>query len=429
LRIRNALLDVKEEKKMRAIVSFFIIIISVCIGQVAMAAPNVDVQQLIDKTPNGDTLIIPSGTYIGPFTIKKSITIRTSGRVTFITPQHSKQAALTINRANDVTISKLHIESAGGMGIRVEQSGNVNLNKITISNETNKAKPLAQRLNGIDIFKSNHVRVEHALISGVHDGVYVEQSNHTQLVHNRVEHARYGYHFMYTKDDIVTNNYSKFNVTGAMLMEVKNMKFNDNQLLENNDNVTSQGLLLFVVQDSQLKNNQIRGNRVGIYVEHVKSTSIASNHIADNRVGIYVNNMMSSTIEKNDFIGNVSQVNSLGVDDSVSISHNYWEDFQGIPTKDKQSSQLPNVIRSPLVKMSNSVPAYLLFFRAPGMAFFEQVLGDPVQQPLIDQSPALERNLTQNEQTQSHSTVTWWIGVCILLSSIFIYVRGGRQRG
>lgn len=380
-------------------------------------------QQLIDQTPTGETLVLPAGRYVGPVTIRNAIHMQGDGQVVIETPSHLKRPAITI-QAQYVTLSHLRIETRGGTGIHIENAKNTKLSNLQVTNALNLGRPLAQRGNGIEIYYSLHTKVTDNEISDVHDGIYIEQSKDTTVTSNHVENARYGFHFMYSENDVLTHNRTHNCVTGAMIMGTKVTSVRENAFQKQNENVNAQGILLFGVEQLTATNNVSDGNRVGLYAEQVEKSTIAFNRFSNNRIGWYLHNITNTKLLQNDMVNNVSQVNAMNVESSTEIRNNYWDDFQGINTEGLAISEMPYQVKSPFLQLSEAVPAYLLFFRSPGMIFLENILGDPNNQPVVDVAPALIPNQDLVEPQADNRWVMMGIGLLTVLCTISIYYKG-----
>ena len=76
--------------------------------------------------------------------------------------------------------------------------------------------------------------------------LYLEQSNGNILHSNNIERSRYGIHLMFSNDNVLSENMSRSNVTGTMLMESKRTLIKDNDFYANRNSVNAQGLLLYL---------------------------------------------------------------------------------------------------------------------------------------------------------------------------------------
>lgn len=100
-------------------------------------------------------------------------------------------------------------------------------------------------------------------VIAMHDGVYMENSDRNIVEGNRFERLRYGVHCMYTVGTIIRDNMGEYNITGAMIMAVRDVEVSANRFAKQNENVNSQGILLFDAVDSIIRDNVTEGNRVG----------------------------------------------------------------------------------------------------------------------------------------------------------------------
>src|SRR5690606_32929135 len=105
------------------------------------------------------------------------------------------------------------------------------------------------------LYESHDARIENNEVFDMKDGIYLEKSHRASVEENRIYRSRYGIHCMYTNGTIVRSNEGEYNVTGAMIMGVRDAVVTDNSFRKQSENVHSQGLLLFDVQTSLIERN------------------------------------------------------------------------------------------------------------------------------------------------------------------------------
>jgi len=191
-------------------------------AKVWQAAAQADLQAILDNTQAGDQVILQPGTFLGNFTINKSIAL--SGNKDTIIDAQGKGHGLEL-KATNITIDGIKIINWGddlteqdsgiysernskhivikncqlegpGFGIWL-QRGEYNLieNNTVIGNDALRS---ADRGNGIQISSMKHTEVRNNDISKTRDGLYVISSTENTLANNTVHDLRYGIHYMYS---------------------------------------------------------------------------------------------------------------------------------------------------------------------------------------------------------------------------------------
>jgi nitrous oxidase accessory protein len=351
-----------------------------------------DLQTLLDQAEPGETVLLRAGIYEGPIVIDKPLTLRPEGDGKVVLLNRSREPALSI-RAERTTIAGLDIRDetlkdaptvlvtgdrvvledlrirTGADGIAIEEADDGTVTRTVIEWAAADVR-MADRGNGIDLFHAHRWRVQDNTIRDVHDGIYIERSDDTRVTANRIEQSRYGIHLMYTNGTVVERNIGTSNVTGAMIMMVRQGSVTGNTFAKQSDNVYSQGILLYDVQESIVADNTVEGNRVGMYIEQSSGNRLKNNRIHYNFVGIQLLESSGNTFTANEFVGNAADAQASGSCDNV-LSGNYWDGFRGIDADGDGRSDMPHAINPFFQTMTQKRPAFQLFFQSPGMVFLE----------------------------------------------------------
>ena len=314
-------------------------------------------QKLLDGSEAGDTVILPPGNYPESILISKPITVVGTGvtltgsgdskgnsnAVVRVTADHAAVKGLNIDKltgsegsavlveASYVTLDGLNVTSSS-YGIQVKKGNHNQLrnNSIGPTDELKKAETKQSfRRNGIDLFQSNDNLIEGNKVSTMFDGIYLESSNNNTVIGNFVDHSRYGIHCMYTNGTQILNNQGMYNVTGTMVMIVRDAVIAGNAFSKQTENVNSQGMLFFDVKNTRISHNQVVGNRVGLYIEESTENIWSSNDISYNFVGVQMLESSGNRIEGNRFVSNVIETQMSGSADNKLI-RNYWDAFKGL---------------------------------------------------------------------------------------------------
>lgn len=428
----------------------------VCIPRVLYAASEETsliphLQQLIDDASEGGTLVLPAGSYRGGVSIGKPLTVRAEGtvriiaanstepavridadhvrlqQVQLIQPFSSEAPALLVNG------SKAVLDSIGirtrSFGIMLRDNGQNEIFNSTIQREPDGFGAQADSRNGIDLFNSHDNRIYNNTISTMNDGIYLESSHRNRVERNRIDGSRYGIHCMYTDGTVVRDNEGSLNVTGAMIMGVKDAEVTGNTFVKQSESVNSQGLLLFDVQTSRIEGNKAEGNRVGFYIEQSHRNRIANNDLVRNFVGVQ---LLES--DENEFTGNYFWNNVIESEADESRSNrfagNYWDAFRGIDPSGDGISDISYAMNPFFQKLTSAIPAFQLFFQSPGMLFLESMQTAGIEEWTVDPAPLMkpeaERLPVQDRPGQAGLLAS---AVMLLLASITIITyTGGKRR-
>ncbi len=402
-------------------------------------------------------MVLASGEYEGPIIINKPITIRAEDGGTVTLMNRTEQAAVTIAadrvalvgltihdvrlkeqpsisivKSDEALLHKLHIRT-GSYGIRATDSNHMTIREALIEwgipEEERKVK-LSQKGNGIDLYHSHDNRLLQNTILSMHDGIYMENSDRNVVEDNRFERLRYGVHCMYTADALIRGNTGQYNITGAMIMAVRGAEVSDNQFTRQNENVNSQGILLFDAHDSVVQNNEVAGNRVGLYVEQSTGNLIAGNQVLGNFIGLQLLKAENNEMTDNVFAGNVVQAEARQSTSNTLVS-NYWDSFQGIDADGDGQSDLQYAISPLFQSIVKAKPVFQLFFQSPSFVFLEGLYQSDRGSWTADSGPLMKPSLSraggQAMQTGTN-LMTAAAGLLLLLIAISILLLMGVRK-
>ncbi|MEK8132618.1 right-handed parallel beta-helix repeat-containing protein [Paenibacillus filicis] len=429
-------------------------------GAAQAAAPG-DLQSLIDVTPAGGTLVIQAGEYAGGVTIDKPVKVEARGqvRITGAGPEpvlhiradnvHIQGIGLVQNGEDETAavlvsgsgarLEDLDIQTRA-FGIVMRDNERSEIRRTTIrqtgdgADQTELSSAMvSDKRNGIDLYNSHDNLIHENDIAWMNDGIYLESSHRNVVENNRIEHSRYGVHGMYTDGTTVRGNQGAYNITGAMVMGVKDAIVTGNTFVKQSESVNSQGLLFFDVENSQITGNTVEGNRVGLYVEQSHRNEFRDNDVLRNFVGVQFLESEGNRFAGNRFIGNVieSQANDS---ENNSFSGNYWEAFRGLDTNGDGISELAYAMNPFFQRLTSATPAFQLFFQSPGMLFLEGMFTAGREDWSVDGAPvmnpeAIRSGTESGGGTGTASTGTLVMGILMLAVSVStIYVMGVRRQ-
>lgn len=388
---------------------FVMVGVGTTLGQ-AKADSSVTLQDLIDDASSGATIILPPGRYEGPLVVDKSIELIVEEEGT-VTLHHSGSEPAIRIEADEVTLTGLYIETASD-GIVMRDADRSEVRNTTIVwGGSSDTKSFAKG-NGIDLYNAHQVRLIGNTIRSMSDGIYMENSDDTHVADNRIENSRYGVHCMYTKGTVIERNVGIQNVTGAMVMAVRNVKVIQNTFTEQDENVNAQGILLFDAEETLVEGNSIEGNRVGLYVEKSANNELVRNKLTYNFIGIQLIHSEQNVIRENQMMGNVSDAEAKDSPNN-EITSNFWDGLQGIDLDGDGASELRYAINPFFSGLVQKRPAFQLFFQSPGMVFLESLFQADRSLWTTDRQPLLSPPLVPDQTDVPTQEV--WMGVIGLL--------------
>jgi len=406
-------------------------------------------QAIVDQANSGDTLVLKPGTYQGPVTVNKALTIRAEGEGIVELINASHLPALTID-AGDITVTGLHITDemvketptvlvrghrvvlnglyirTGGDGIAVRDADEGMVKNTTIDWAADGVR-LADKGNGVDVFNGHRWSIIDNTIRNVHDGIYMENSDDTRVTGNRIERSRYGIHCMYTNRTVIERNEGSLNVTGAMVMTARQASVVGNSFSKQSENVNSQGILLYDTHDSILADNAVDGNRVGLYVELSTGNRLENNEVRYNFVGIQLLESSSNSIARNRFIGNVADAQARSSEDN-RISGNYWDNFRGIDANGDGKSDISYAMNPLFQGLTKKRPAFQLFFQSPGMVFLEGLYQSDRDRWTTDTAPLMTPPVRENQPEDPEGRTLTGVAGLVLLGCTGALFFGMRRR-
>ena len=124
-------------------------------------------------------------------------------------------AAIRIKKSKHFTIKNNVLEKLF-FGIYLEKS---NYGKVIHNKIIGEAIEEYNSGNGIQLWYSNHIDIEHNYVEHVRDGIYLEFSDNCTIKNNvSALNLRYGLHFMFSNNDVYQNNTFEKNGAGVAVM-------------------------------------------------------------------------------------------------------------------------------------------------------------------------------------------------------------------
>ena len=169
-------------------------------------------------------------------------------------------AAIRVVKSENFLIQNVVLEKLF-FGIYLEKSNN---GKVYHNKIIGDAVDEYNSGNGIQLWYSKNVKVENNIVQHVRDGIYLEFSDDI-TIHNNTSsnNLRYGLHFMFSNNDIYTENTFENNGAGVAVMFSKKIKMQGNTFRKN-WGTASFGVLLKEINDAEISDNTFEENTVGI---------------------------------------------------------------------------------------------------------------------------------------------------------------------
>jgi nitrous oxidase accessory protein len=298
-------------------------------------------------------------------------------------------AAIRVVRSKYFTIQNIVLERLF-FGIYVEKSshGKVFHNKIIGDAESEYNSG-----NGIQLWYSHNVVVDHNFVQGTRDGIYLEFSDTITIKNNTsVNNLRYGLHFMFSDDDVYSNNTFENNGAGVAVMFSKRIKMYNNTFRKN-WGTASYGMLLKEINDAEIVGNTFEDNTIGINIDGTNRVNYSHNNFIGNGWAIKV----IGACYTNKFYANNFFYNSFDISYNSNLNDNefdgnYWSSYTGY---DLDKDKVGDVPYRPVKLFSyivNRSPETIVLLRSLFMEmidFSERV--SPVFTPdnLIDMHPMM----------------------------------------
>ena len=303
----------------------------------------------------------------------------------------SDHAAIRVVRSKHFVIQNVVLEKLF-FGIYIEKSSH---GKIYHNKVIGDAQDEYNSGNGIQLWYSKHILVEQNIVQKVRDGIYLEFSDDIIINENTsTDNLRYGLHFMFSNDDLYTNNVFENNGAGVAVMFSKRIKMLHNTF-KKNWGTAAFGLLLKEINDAEIKNNVFEENTVAINIEGSNRVVYSDNNFIRNGYAIKVlGACYTNTFEKNNFLYNSFDVSYYNkINDNV-FQHNYWSSYTGYDLDEDGIGDVPYRPVKLFSYVVNKTPETIILMRSlfiDIIDFSEKV--SPVFTPdnLLDMTPQIKR--------------------------------------
>ncbi|WP_179374766.1 nitrous oxide reductase family maturation protein NosD [Winogradskyella wichelsiae] len=300
-------------------------------------------------------------------------------------------AAVRIKNSKNFKIQNLVLEKLF-FGIYIEKSrdGKVFHNKII-----GEAVEEYNSGNGIQLWYSKNIQIEHNFVQHVRDGIYLEFSNFCTIKNNvSALNVRYGLHFMFSNDDLYEDNTFENNGAGVAVMFSKRIKMFNNTFKEN-WGTASYGLLLKEINDAEIEGNTFEDNTIGINVEGSNRINYKHNTFKENGWAIKVKGACYTNIfTENNFLYNSFDIAYNSKVNDNAFDKNYWSSYTGYDLDKNGIGDIPYRPVKLFSYIVNRTPETIILLRSMFIDiidFSEKV--SPVFTPddLLDNNPQIKK--------------------------------------
>lgn len=350
-------------------------------------------QALVDATEPNQELVPPPGTYAGPVTITRPISIDGRNQVTI---DADGKGSVIFLKTNGASIKNLHLTNSGNshndidsgvqvrgdynvikdnridntlFGVDLQQSSN---NIVKGNHISSKAVELGVRGDAIRLWYSYHNKVTDNIIRNSRDMV-VWYSKDNLIARNDARNGRYSLHFMYSHYNEVVDNYYENNSVGIFLMYSNGMHIKNNYIAHA-IGPTGVGIGFKETSGVLISGNQILYCALGLYLDvspedPENPNQIHNNLIAYSSVGVnFLNDWEGNLLRNNRFIGNITQVTVSGGGKTANRNlweGNFWDDYQGFDQDGDGIGDTPYELYSYADRLWMDVPAVQFFKGSP----------------------------------------------------------------
>jgi parallel beta-helix repeat (two copies) len=376
------------------------------------------VQNAIDLSQNGDTILVDPGVYKEKnIIIQKSVTLK--GINYPVLDGEGKFAIISI-KASHATVEGFKLQHTGRSEIRdlgaimiydsykITALNNIledsnfgiyvqNSKRCTIKDNSITAygKDEVQSGNGIHCWRSDSLVIIGNKIKGHRDGLYFEFVKNSLIWRNvSTRNVRYGIHFMFSNRNTYVSNVFERNEAGVAVMYSKNIHMYNNHFL-NNWGDAAYGILLKDITDSDISGNHFTKNTVGLHMEGCSRIKLYKNIFSGNGWAVKIQaSCDNNDFTRNNFIGNTFDIGTNGSLVLNKFTGNYWDKYEGYDLSKDNTGDVSYHPVSMYSMIIDSNPAALMLFRSLIVSLLdktEKVLPGVTPENLKDNEPVMRQ--------------------------------------
>lgn len=374
----------------------------------------------VSLAQDGDTILLNGGVYKeGNITITKSISL--IGLNNPVIDGEGEYEILSVE-ANNVLVSDIIFKNVGisqmkdNAAIRIIKSSNCiiqdneflntyfgiyleNADSCIITNNVVKGEATRETTSGnaIHLWHSKNATIENNQVSGHRDGIYLEFVENSLIKSNRSEdNLRYGLHFMFSNDNVYTDNQFVKNGAGVAVMYSKRIEMIANTFRDN-EGAAAYGILLKDITDSRIEMNDFENNTIGILAEGSNRLVIKNNNLIRNGWAVKVMGSCESlNFTGNNFIGNTFEISSSSKNVTGHLMQgNFWSSYSGYDLDKDGFGDVPHRPVRLFSVLVERVPTAIVLIRSlfiDLLELAEKVTPSLTPVNLVDENPKMNIN-------------------------------------
>lgn len=365
---------------------------ALCLSLLLPAHADQSLQAWIDTALPGTVLRLPPGTYRGPASITKPLTLEGNGKV--IVDGGGKGTVLTI-KANGVTIRGLTLRGSGdshdaidgaimvaeGSGLLIENNViedvlfGISLHRTTDSIVRNnrirsRGGDSAERGDGLRLWYSTGNRIENNDIAHIRD-ITVSNSPRNRYTGNTIRDSRRAFNFLFSNRSLVERNFLEKNSTGIIALNSDGLIIRNNRILHAMD-ASGAGIALKETSAALIVDNEIVHCAHGIMADSpmdaINRIVFIKNLIAHNITGIYFYGAKGGHIAiNNTFRSNLWPVTIIGDGDPMDDTWwgNTWDTYEGFDLDGDGFGDKPHELHAYADRIWLETPSATFFRNSP----------------------------------------------------------------
>jgi len=362
-----------------------------CIALPAPAAAPIPLQPLIDATPAGGTLRLAPGTYAGPASISRPLTLD-GGRQAIVIGD-GKSTVLSV-AANGVTIRGLRLTGSGDSHDRIDAGilleGNdhlvedneiddvlfgihlkqVNRSRVAGNRVTGKKLDQGMRGDAIRLWYSQRNVIEGNRFTRARDLTFANSADN-RIAGNHFTDGRYGMHIIFSPRLLVENNRLSNTGTGIVVLYSPDLVLRGNHVAHALTDGGG-GIVFKESNDARVENNEVLHCSVGLRVDappqSVGTLIVKNNRFAYNIIGLFFYGEEGGhRFFDNRFENNLTTVaiSAPGAGSANVWRGNYWDDYQGFDRDGDGIGDTPHEVYLFADRIWMETPAVTFFRNSP----------------------------------------------------------------
>ncbi|MBI5711704.1 MAG: nitrous oxide reductase family maturation protein NosD [Candidatus Eisenbacteria bacterium] len=259
---------------------------------------------------SGDTLVLASGTHVGPVRVEHAVTLR--GEPGAIVDGGGRGTVIEVT-APGAVLEDLAVRASGrrvitiDSGVRVLNAPGVRVRRVRASDVlygvyaersdgivveecelAGRVPPMTEtgEGNGIHLWYTRDALLRRNRVSRFMDAIYLSFAEGAHAEGNRLEgNGRYGFHTMYCQAGVLTANTFAHNVAGCAVMFSNHLRVAGN-LFQHNRGPRTYGLLLRDCSDGAFTDNRLVDNTIAVFMDNSNRNRLTGNLVQDNGWGV-----------------------------------------------------------------------------------------------------------------------------------------------